>query len=81
VKIKVLLFAGLREKAGKGELELDVEAGTTPRDIPLKIFMNHQLSPGFDRSLRYAVNEDYVKADSVLKEGDEVALIPPVAGG
>ncbi len=79
MKIKVLLFAGLREKAGKGEIELEVEKGTTPKDIPGRIFgleMN-----AVPKSLRFVVNEDYVAGDSALKDGDEVALIPPVAGG
>lgn len=79
MKVKVLLFAGLREKAGQGELELELEPGVTPRDLPGKIFGSSMVLP--PKSLRYAVNEDYVAGDGVLKEGDEVALIPPVAGG
>ena len=79
MKIKVLLFAGLREKAGRGEMELEVEPGTAARDLPGKIFGASMAEP--PKSLRYAVNLDYVAGDGKLKDGDEVALIPPVAGG
>ncbi|HUO58503.1 MAG TPA: MoaD/ThiS family protein [bacterium] len=79
MKVKVLLFAGLREKAGRGEMELEVEPGATARDLPGKIFGAVMAEP--PKSLRYAVNLDYVAGDGELKDGDEVALIPPVAGG
>ena len=79
MKIKVLLFAGLREKAGKGEMELEVEPGVTARELPGKIFGAEMALP--PKSLRYAVNLDYEAGDGKLEDGDEVALIPPVAGG
>lgn len=79
MKIKVLFFAGLREKAGRGEMELEVEKGMTARDLPLRIF--GASTTGLPKTLRYAVNLDYVGEGWELKEGDEVALIPPVAGG
>jgi molybdopterin converting factor subunit 1 len=79
MKVKVLLFAGLRERAGQGEMDLELEAGLKARDLPGKIFGSEMAEP--PRSLRYAVNLDYVPAETLLREGDEVALIPPVAGG
>jgi molybdopterin converting factor subunit 1 len=79
MKVRVLLFAGLREKAGKGEMELEVEPGARVIDLPGKIFGAAMAQ--LPKSLRYAVNMDYVTGDGLLKEGDEVALIPPVAGG
>ena len=79
MKIKVLLFAGLREKAGKGEMELESGTGMTARQVPGLVFGADMAVP--PRSLRYAVNQDYVPGDQVLRDGDEVALIPPVAGG
>lgn len=79
MKIKVLLFAVLREKAGRGEMELEVEPGMTARDLPARIFGASE--QGIPKTLRYAVNMDYVGEGWELNEGDEVALIPPVAGG
>jgi molybdopterin synthase catalytic subunit len=79
MKIKVFLFAGLRERAGQVQVELDLEPGVRARDIPGRVFGPSMAEP--PRSLRYAVNEEYVLAGTLLRENDEVALIPPVAGG
>ena len=77
MKIKVLLFAGLREKAGKGEVLLDLPAGSSLSAIR----QNLNLEMSTWSSLAFAVNQTYVPSETFLKEGDEVALIPPVAGG
>ena len=79
MRVKVLLFAGLREKDGQGEVGLELEPGMTAREVPGRIFGAEMAVP--PRSLRYAVNQDYVPETQVLRDGDEVALIPPVAGG
>lgn len=79
MKVKVLLFAGLREKAGRGEMDLELEPGVVVREVPGLLFGQEMALP--PRSLRYAVNQDYVPETQVLRDGDEVALIPPVAGG
>jgi molybdopterin synthase catalytic subunit/molybdopterin converting factor small subunit len=74
VRVTVRLFAGLRERAGTGRLELeDVErvADVWPR-----------LGLGDEPAgLLYAVNRAYVERGAELRDGDEVALIPPVSGG
>ena len=73
MKVKVRLFAGLRERAGWSEREIDARtvAGVWPR-----------LDLGDEPDgLLYAVNKEYAKRDRVLVDGDEVALIPPVSGG
>ena len=67
------LFAGLRERAGWSEREL--EAATVADVWP-------QLGLGDEpRGLLYAVNQEYAGRDRALADGDEVALIPPVSGG
>ena len=77
MKVKVLLFAGLREKAGQSEVLLDLPAGSSLSAIR----KNLNLEITTWSSLAFAVNETYVPSETFLKEGDEVALIPPVAGG
>jgi molybdopterin converting factor subunit 1 len=81
MKIKILLFAGLREKRGEGDLELEVPPGTPARELAPMLFPEGSLSAESWRKVRFAVNLDYVPSGTVLHEGDEVALIPPVAGG
>src|SRR5579863_9362583 len=74
VRVTVRLFAGLRERAGKGRLELDdVER---VGDVWDRLDLGDE--PG---GLLYAVNREYVARDTALADGDEVALIPPVSGG
>jgi molybdopterin synthase catalytic subunit len=74
VRITVRLFAGLRELAGRGKLELDdVE---TIADVWPALGLGDEPA-----GLLYAVNRAYVEPGHALRDGDEVALIPPVSGG
>ena len=74
VRIKVRLFAGLREQAGYAERELDGVARVG--DVWAALDLGEQ--PG---GLLYAVNREYADPQRELADGDEVALIPPVSGG
>src|SRR5437764_8179874 len=74
MRVKVKLFAGLRERAGWSEREVD---GVTRVEDVWPV-----LSLGAEPAgLLYAVNKEYVQRDHELAEGDEVAVIPPVSGG
>ncbi|HEY8407592.1 MAG TPA: molybdenum cofactor biosynthesis protein MoaE [Gaiellaceae bacterium] len=74
MRVSVRLFAGLRERAGVGRLELDdVERAG---DVWARLDLGDE--PG---GLLYAVNREYVERSHELRDGDEVALIPPVSGG
>jgi MoaE-MoaD fusion protein len=72
--VRVRLFAGLRERAGWSEREVD--AVERVGDIWGKLGLGDE-----PRGLLYAVNREYADADRELADGDEVALIPPVSGG
>ena len=76
MKVRVRLFAGLRERAGTAERELGLDDAATVADVwePLG------LGPEPD-GLLYAVNREYAERDTPLTDGDEVAVIPPVSGG
>jgi molybdopterin synthase catalytic subunit/molybdopterin converting factor small subunit len=71
--VRVRLFAGLRERAGWSERELDA---ATVADVWPQLGLGDE--PG---GLLYAVNKRYADRDTALADGDEVALIPPVSGG
>ena len=76
MRVVVRLFAGLRERAGTGQRELELLAGASVADVwPLLDLGNEP--PG----LLYAVNKTYAETTQPLADGDEVALIPPVSGG
>jgi len=74
VPVKVRLFAGLRERAGYGEREL--EGVERVGDVWPALELGDE-----PEGLLYAVNREYADAGRELADGDEVALIPPVSGG
>src|SRR3954470_24867114 len=74
VAVRVRLFAGLRERAGWSERELDGAA--TVGDVWPALGLGEEPA-----GLLYAVHKEYAERDRELADGDEVALIPPVSGG
>jgi molybdopterin synthase catalytic subunit/molybdopterin converting factor small subunit len=76
VHITVKLFAGLRERAGESEREVELDAGARVSDVWRPLGLGDE-----PEGLLYAVNKEYAPPDRRLSEGDEVALIPPVSGG
>ena len=74
MKVTVRLFAGLRERAGWSERE--VEGVTRLGDVWPALDLG-----GEPEGLLYAVNKEYAGREHELRDGDEVALIPPVSGG
>ena len=71
--VRVRLFAGLRERAGWALREIDA---ATIADVWPELDLGEE-----PEGLLYAVNKQYASRDHALKDGDEVALIPPVSGG
>ena len=76
MQITVRLFAGLREQAGFGRRELDLDEGAVVGDVWPALGLGDEPS-----GLLYAVNKKYAERRQTLAGGDEVALIPPVSGG
>ena len=76
MRIRVRLFAGLREQAGGGERELELPRGSRLADVWAPLGLGDE-----PEGLLYAVNKDYATSERLLADGDEVAVIPPVSGG
>lgn len=81
MRIKVRLFAAYREAIGRGEMSLEVEDALSPLDLWRRLGEEHPPLLEFGPSFLVAVNGEYAPLDKPLKEGDEVAFIPPVSGG
>ena len=81
MKVKVKLFAILRERAGTAEVIKEIKAGSTVADLWAALQQDYPKLAVPGVRLLYAVNQDYVKPDCVLKDSDEVVFIPPVSGG
>jgi len=77
MRIKVRLFGPLAEAAGKSEVSVEVEKGATAADVVDAV----RQIVAVDKSVRIAIDTDYATPKAVIKAGDIVSLIPPVAGG
>ena len=73
VRVTVRLFAGLRERAGWSQREIDADR---VGDVWGALDLGDE-----PEGLLYAVNKEYAPVDTKLRDGDVVALIPPVSGG
>jgi molybdopterin synthase catalytic subunit len=81
MKLRVLYFAVFREKLGREDDVLALPAGARVRDAIAALAARHDGIAKLHGKFRVAVNEDFVDDDRELADGDEIALIPPVAGG
>jgi len=81
IRIKVRLFASLREAAGQDGIEFDLEDGARVADA-WKVLCEYgeDIEKYRGRAL-VALNRRYVSTDHLLSDGDELALFPPVSGG
>jgi sulfur-carrier protein len=83
--MKLLYFAWLRARIGRAEEELVLPAGV--RDVAGLLDWLQARGGGYAEALadlsivRVAVNQDYVGREHPVRDGDEVALFPPVTGG
>jgi len=78
--VTVRLFASYAEKLGRSELELTMPHGSTVADVVRSV---NELpgGGGLPPAPLVAVNLSYAPSQTVIENGDEVAIIPPVAGG
>ena len=81
MRVTVRLFARLRDIAGASELARDVAPGTTIRAVWRQLAAEYPAFAEYERSISAAVNTDYARMDEVVRDGDEVAFLPPVSGG
>ena len=81
MNVKVKFFAILRERAGVAELVKEVRSGSTVNDLWASLQQDYPKLAVPGLRLLYAVNQEYVTPDRVLREQDEIVFIPPVSGG
>jgi len=81
MRVRVKLFAACREAVGGAETEFEVPEGTTVREFQTRFLQAYpKLQPLAD-SLVVGLNKEYVSPETKIRQGDEIALLPPVSGG
>jgi MoaE-MoaD fusion protein len=81
VRITALLFGQAREWAGASTLELEIETPATVESAFAVLKSRHPKLAEIERSLLFAVNEEYASPSNPLSDGDCLAVLPPVSGG
>ncbi len=79
--VRMLAFAGARDVLGFAESELHLDSPCTASELLDEVCRRYPALVPYQRSIRVAVNGTYAGASDPVTFGDEVALIPPVAGG
>jgi molybdopterin converting factor subunit 1 len=81
VKVRVVLFARPRELVGQPAVDLELPPGARAADAWGALAVRYPQLGELPKSYRCALNSEYAAWEDGLKEGDEVAVIPPVSGG
>lgn len=81
MKVRVLFFAQLKDACGESERVIETQNGVTIGQLVELIMNDACVSPWKSLPLRYAVNEKFEDGQTELRDGDTLALIPPVSGG
>jgi molybdopterin converting factor subunit 1 len=81
MRIKVLFFGRLKEIVGRAEDEVEISEDERLADVFARYGARYPEAGRLRGSLVAAVNQEFATWDSRLRNGDEVAFLPPVSGG
>ena len=81
IQVSLLLFASVAEAAGARRREVCVPAGTSARGLFQLLAEDVPALAGRADHVSFARNQEFVPPDTILADGDELAVIPPVSGG
>lgn len=81
LSLRTLFFAAYRERIGQAELDVELPEGATVGDLVDRLRSRGKPFDALPVRPVVAVNRAYASTSTILSSGDEVAFIPPVAGG
>jgi molybdopterin converting factor subunit 1 len=81
IRVQVECYGGARDLTGWRTRDLTLDEGSTAADLLAALAASHPALKGWVAFLRLAVNQEYADPGTVLRDGDAVAVIPPVSGG
>ena len=81
ISVRVLFFGAARDVVGQTEVDVNLKGNSTAANAFEEVLEKFPKLRRFGRSLLFAVNQEYAAADREVKDGDELAVFPPVSGG
>jgi MoaE-MoaD fusion protein len=81
IKVRVLFFGAARDAVGQELIEVELESPINADGARAKLVSDYPSLQRFGKSLLFAVNQQYAQSDREIREGDELAVFPPVSGG
>jgi len=81
VRVRIRLFATYREIVGRGDAHWAGTEGATLGDLLADLLARYPGLAGHRGSMLLAVNHEFADPSTVLRDGDEIAILPPVSGG
>jgi molybdopterin synthase sulfur carrier subunit len=81
MRVTVRLFARLRDLAGTGELIREVPSSATAQAVWNDLVLEWPGLREYEKTISVAVNAEYARMTADVRDGDEVAFMPPVSGG
>ena len=81
MRVRIRLFARLRDIVGRDAFEYDVRDGETLQGVWVALAGEFPELSRYTASISGAVNEEYARMSAPVQDGDEIAFLPPVSGG
>jgi len=81
MRIKVLVFAYLRELIGSASIDLELVEGSTGDDLLRQLAASFPEIRENRKYLKFSMNGEYINPDQPIRQGSEIAVFPPVSGG
>lgn len=79
--VKVLFFASLKDITGESGIDLELDENADVESLKVEVTSMYPKLKPFMSFVKIAINQEFAEANSVIKNGDELAILPPVSGG
>ena len=81
IQVQTLFFAALSDMLGVQSLEFELTEPISAEDLFMKAALQRKVTEPPSYPIRYAINEEFASGNTLLKDGDIVAYLPPMSGG
>jgi len=81
MKVHVQFFSRLRDLAGLSEMEIEIPEGTKAADVLETLYTQTPALRDWDKSILVARGVEFIGRDYILKQNDDISIMPPVQGG